>query len=64
MRGACLAFAVEHDERHGIWAGLPPRRLGPLREAVEQAATAAEVDALLTGALTDAASAPTGRAAS
>ncbi len=22
VRGDCLAFAVEHDERYGIWGGL------------------------------------------
>ena len=61
VRRACLAFAVEFDERHGIWAGLPPTRLHALRQAVEQAVTRAEVDALLTAAL---AAASSGRATS
>jgi len=26
VRRECLAHAIEHDERHGIWGGLSPRQ--------------------------------------
>jgi WhiB family redox-sensing transcriptional regulator len=25
VRDSCLAFALEHDERHGVWGGLSTR---------------------------------------
>jgi WhiB family transcriptional regulator, redox-sensing transcriptional regulator len=36
VRAECLAYAVEHDERHGIWGGLSERerrKLKPGRRA-------------------------------
>jgi WhiB family redox-sensing transcriptional regulator len=31
VRDSCLAHALEHDERHGVWGGLSPRERGQLR---------------------------------
>jgi WhiB family transcriptional regulator, redox-sensing transcriptional regulator len=31
FRTRCLAFAIEHDEQHGIWGGLDPRERRALR---------------------------------
>lgn len=37
VRLECLAYALEHDERDGVWGGLSPRQ----RQALKRAAVAA-----------------------
>lgn len=32
VRAACLRYAIEHDERHGIWGGLTEHQRRRLRE--------------------------------
>ena len=51
VRRACLAFALEHAEQDGMWGGLPPEELRPLRARVEAASSPAEVETLLADAL-------------
>jgi WhiB family redox-sensing transcriptional regulator len=40
VRAECLAFALEHDERYGVWGGLSERERRRLRS--EPAAAAAD----------------------
>lgn len=34
VRLKCLAYALEHDERFGIWAGTTPKQRAKMRRAV------------------------------
>jgi WhiB family redox-sensing transcriptional regulator len=43
VRAECLSYAVEHDERHGIWGGLSERERRPLRRAALDAAVDRQV---------------------
>jgi WhiB family redox-sensing transcriptional regulator len=40
VRAECLAFALAHDERHGVWGGMsePERRALKRRQVTEPAA--------------------------
>lgn len=33
VRAACLDFALDNNERHGVWGGLTERQRRPLRKA-------------------------------
>jgi len=37
VRDSCLAYALEHDERDGVWGGLSTRERNHLRGSGEQA---------------------------
>ncbi len=41
VRAECLAFALEHNERFGIWGGLSARERRAIRRARRQARQAA-----------------------
>jgi WhiB family transcriptional regulator, redox-sensing transcriptional regulator len=43
VRAPCLAFAIEHDEAHGVWGGLTAEERRALK------ATAAPFEALSSG---------------
>ena len=38
VRVECLAWALEHDERHGVWGGLSERERRRLRKSTVDAA--------------------------
>jgi WhiB family redox-sensing transcriptional regulator len=40
VRAQCLAYALEHDERHGVWGGLSERERRRLKRPVPAAAAA------------------------
>jgi hypothetical protein len=40
VRQTCLEYALEHDERFGIWGGLSERQRRRLRQSREQEAHA------------------------
>jgi WhiB family redox-sensing transcriptional regulator len=44
VRADCLAYAVEHNERFGVWGGLSERERRPLRSAAVAAVDAVSVD--------------------